>query len=351
MSDPATNIQIEDVLSSIRRLVSEEIGQQPSSAPIKLKKKVEEDAKLVLSPAQKVREDAAEQGQDLWNETEDLAPKEAAPVWWHRDMSKMASLEMSQPLTLDQPVVEAPEPVVQADPVGIDAPETMDVANDIRAPLEGAFAGLEAVKDIHDDEWESPEGAENLDTGVAMEAMPWQGDEDVDQYVAEDEAVELAVGHKESPEVLEDEPSFAEAPRDETAAADDAPFSFRPGERLFERLNSKKMSASHLPDVETVDAAVAEAPEHVEPIEVEPEPEIDLQFDVNESTSLEDELDHDDPLSGAEMSNIFDEDMLRDMVKDIIRQELQGVLGERITRNVRKLVRRELQRAVSDINS
>jgi cell pole-organizing protein PopZ len=39
--------------------------------------------------------------------------------------------------------------------------------------------------------------------------------------------------------------------------------------------------------------------------------------------------------------------MLREMVADIVRQELQGTLGERITRNVRKLVRREIHRALA----
>lgn len=42
----------------------------------------------------------------------------------------------------------------------------------------------------------------------------------------------------------------------------------------------------------------------------------------------------------------LDEDALRDLVADIVRQELQGALGERITRNVRKLVRREINRAL-----
>ena len=40
----------------------------------------------------------------------------------------------------------------------------------------------------------------------------------------------------------------------------------------------------------------------------------------------------------------IDEETLRQMVVDIVRQELQGALGERITRNVRKLVRREIHR-------
>ena len=43
----------------------------------------------------------------------------------------------------------------------------------------------------------------------------------------------------------------------------------------------------------------------------------------------------------------LDEDGLRDLVADIVRQELQGALGERITRNVRKLVRREIYRAMA----
>ncbi|MDW4497122.1 hypothetical protein R5H30_03940 [Sulfitobacter sp. D35] len=45
--------------------------------------------------------------------------------------------------------------------------------------------------------------------------------------------------------------------------------------------------------------------------------------------------------------DLIDEDMLRQLVADIVRSELQGPLGERITRNVRKLVRREIQRALA----
>ncbi|WP_163846109.1 hypothetical protein [Pseudooceanicola aestuarii] len=46
----------------------------------------------------------------------------------------------------------------------------------------------------------------------------------------------------------------------------------------------------------------------------------------------------------------LDEDMLRAIVSDIVREELQGPLGERITRNVRKLVRREIQRSLTAQN-
>jgi hypothetical protein len=50
-------------------------------------------------------------------------------------------------------------------------------------------------------------------------------------------------------------------------------------------------------------------------------------------------------VSGGGMA--FDETVLRDLVRDLIREELQGALGERITRNVRKLVRAELNRALA----
>lgn len=50
--------------------------------------------------------------------------------------------------------------------------------------------------------------------------------------------------------------------------------------------------------------------------------------------------------SGPGLGNL-DEEMLRQLVIDIVRQELQGALGERITRNVRKLVRREIQRELN----
>jgi cell pole-organizing protein PopZ len=41
------------------------------------------------------------------------------------------------------------------------------------------------------------------------------------------------------------------------------------------------------------------------------------------------------------------DEALRDMVRTVIREELQGDLGDRITRNVRKMVRREISRALN----
>ena len=46
------------------------------------------------------------------------------------------------------------------------------------------------------------------------------------------------------------------------------------------------------------------------------------------------------------LREMVDTDAFREMVAQVIREELQGTLGERITRNVRKLVRREINRAL-----
>ncbi len=46
-------------------------------------------------------------------------------------------------------------------------------------------------------------------------------------------------------------------------------------------------------------------------------------------------------------SATLDEDALSELVAQIVRQELQGALGEGITRNIRKMVRREINKALT----
>jgi cell pole-organizing protein PopZ len=62
----------------------------------------------------------------------------------------------------------------------------------------------------------------------------------------------------------------------------------------------------------------------------------------------QDETDK-DPVAAAFGGDdqLMDEEALRELVAEIVRTELQGALGERITRNVRKLVRREIHRALT----
>jgi hypothetical protein len=47
-------------------------------------------------------------------------------------------------------------------------------------------------------------------------------------------------------------------------------------------------------------------------------------------------------------THLIDEDALREIVSELVRAELQGDLGDRITHNVRKLVRREIHSALAN---
>jgi len=66
-----------------------------------------------------------------------------------------------------------------------------------------------------------------------------------------------------------------------------------------------------------------------------------------EHTAAETSSTAEDGLDDVDDSQLLDEEALRDIVSEIVRAELQGALGERITRNVRKLVRREIHRALT----
>lgn len=96
--------------------------------------------------------------------------------------------------------------------------------------------------------------------------------------------------------------------------------------------------------VAELEAAVAESDEEWEP----DGSEIDVQARAlgrlgGEGTA--DQPDEGDPAGGDEA--LIDEESLRELVVEIVRQELQGALGQRITRNVRKLVRQEINRALT----
>lgn len=80
--------------------------------------------------------------------------------------------------------------------------------------------------------------------------------------------------------------------------------------------------------------------ENVRPVaESGPEPESEPESAVDEVQTLVD--------SDGNPLTVLDEDALYEIVRTLIREELQGALGERITRNVRKLVRAEINRALT----
>lgn len=69
----------------------------------------------------------------------------------------------------------------------------------------------------------------------------------------------------------------------------------------------------------------------------------------SQAADEDDDVDEDlfDPLAAANI----DLESLRELVAEIVRDELRGTLGERITRNLRVLVRKEIGRALSTVPS
>ncbi len=289
MSDPVTNVEIEDVLSSIRRLVSED--HRPAAKPETPSPATVDEAgltadlsdKLVLTPALRVAEPAQETGEDAAETAteEPVMPAEhtAEPVDQHPDTSEIVWTESSEETGAEHTAETTPEDI--ENDYGDHRDTDWVVAEDAELPTSGPadlsskIAALEAAmgKQI-DEEWEEETGEE-----AHVDVPTTQDWEDVEAAFATPEAV--AEPNVEMPSFVPDAPAPDAA--DETTAP--------------------------------VGAAASDAT-------------LDENIDVSDDT-------------------IVDEEALRDLVLEIVREELQGAMGERITRNVRKLVRREIHRILA----
>lgn len=246
MPDPMKNTDIEDVLSSIRRLVSYEPANARPAEPVPPK----QPDRLVLTPALRV------------NVGEDPAPE--------------AADEGTSARVVPAEFIHRAEPAVSKVP----APGQS---------LEDRIADLEAAVSQACEDWE-PDGSE---AGA-------------NDYPTSYPAIEP----QHRPRMHLAEPEAARA-----RASEPAPAAVEP----------------------VVDAAEdAVAPEAIEQVALDAGAD-DLAARA-ETTAM---------AAAASMppGNV-DHEHLREVVRQIIREEFQGALGERITRNVRKLVRREINRAL-----
>lgn len=383
MSDPATNSEIEDVLSSIRRLVSGETRKAPALAV-----EAEKD-KLVLTPALRVE------------------PKqEARPV----ADEPVAEDTAEVPLTLMDPIEE---------PAQVETPAG-DSAFAGRSELEAKIAELEALISGQSSDWEPDEGDEQAtalplradeepdvaegDDDGAEEAQDWQSEETAawadpaeDVQVEEPEADEQAEADESfSAEQFWSEDDGAADPQEDHTAEDDEDYDAAEdvaaeGDETVDEWSVEEDQSDDAEAWTTEEDAVEDADEWAAEESVD-----DHQFDAEDSAPVEEaasaislvkavvqnadpepeEMDesrdepvattqtehHDDAgeefeddvfadhLFADDDSPILDEEMLREMVAEIVRQELQGALGERVTRNVRKLVRREIHRALASLD-
>lgn len=318
MSDPVTNVEIEDVLSSIRRLVSNEDRiTTPPVSPGPEAEQAREPTRLVLTPSLRV-DDGAPADSDDGDDAAQAAPH-ADDAWDgaalhddeqddsdhddtdHGDTGHDGSGAATAPdidtadWRDDHPDAAGDDDwqEMQDDPGDLaesghdDAPlhaaadnRIVDRAGELRARV----AELEAAVAGRPDQWEPDGDSTDANAGGPVDPLPWEDFAPDD--LARDDVADTAKAEPEA-EGLAREPeatvAVEQAPRDDALAA-----------------------------AATDDAGV---------------------FDDDDLMDSDDE--------------VLDEDALRDLVAEIIRQELQGALGERITRNVRKLVRREIHRALA----
>ncbi|MGP6087911.1 hypothetical protein [Antarctobacter jejuensis] len=225
----------------------------------------------------------------------DTQPEPATPVEALPDLAEMTP-EAAEPFPEDQDVSASAEPLDVSDSLEftdtIEAEEKIYLEDNIE-PLEAAHPEVL--------ETATPDEVREFEAEVAKAAF------DPSDLTPEENAVDPEVGEDPSPV----EPASVEVGPEQ--ADTELPDSELSGAAFLRHGSSPSIDwEDHLPAAQEPAA--------------EPEPPAE-----REAASLPAEMD---------------EEALQDLVANIVRQELQGVLGERITRNVRKLVRREIHRVL-----
>ena len=325
MSDPVSNHDIEDVLTSIRRLVAQgnaEIKQETRQEPTVLRNVESEpmSERFVLTPAFRVEDAVADSPQQGNLQTPPTFIRTAEPVVEAED-------------TVLEPEIFWTEEI---EPAPLTRPDASD-----RASLEATIAELEAAVTHAPDEWE-PDGSEEFFessvTSAFLHKLDARNAKTPEETVTE--AVAEHIAETISEEIAESLP-FEEATFDKVEASFEAeaePVAEETVVEIVEAVVREEPTFAHArfeevydPIAEaTADAAEAETGD-VYGDELAPDPEPDLGTVGN-------------PVGGQ----LVDPDALRALVGEMIREELQGEMGERITRNVRKLVRREINRVITE---
>ena len=413
MSDPVTNSEIEDVLSSIRRLVMESSASVPAPArtgvaarsvpaepsrPAILRPALTaagvpaepvadlagDDGRLILTPALRVADDPVPPSADdpplrldgAPNALDDLAAL-ASDSWPALDLSRVSVSTLSPPdpdvaptpeATPDVPPADGPdrlaataaglEAAVQStpgdfEPDGSEAPAAATIPVFRHRHHLSVVAGGDADHLITGDD-AVPEPKESAATLPDLSILPAG---DVAASDAPDGLPPSTAPHRDSlapdtlhPDALDPDALHPDAPApdaplfDTRALGAEEPFRFTapstdaaqvgPGDVILAALAASAVPA---PGVLS-DPGDPAAPEPMFHRRARPAPSSAQDSDDNFEAQL-------DAYLGTDPTH--DEATLRRIVAEVVREELQGALGERITRNVRKLVRREIYRVLN----
>lgn len=402
MSDPVKNHELEDVLSSIRRLVSEDGygGSTPENtddiptevAEVAIGRKLPnapETDKLVLTEAFLVSEsettDLVENrisavetlvlGQDQSINLSDDAGTFEAPSGDVLVLNSVFDGLHSEDDTPDETITEVSseddtlaEDINDDEPDDINGEETLaenDVEKDARDDVSDTVEVTEETAEAYENSDADDRDDAPVDDVVEYASLDEDSEPDVDDVTVDDmdephaHAVELEP-EQIQPLSLQDSDQIEDAITLETdeSASVEQQFSEPSGLAHTVAELEAVISAQNddwEPDGSEEDGATPD----IEPLEWRSEATRGAKvFDMPRAEAaptmpgFQGETELDDIDYGLEDFSeddapFLDEAALRDMVSDIVRQELQGPLGERITRNVRKLVRREIHRILA----
>ena len=249
MSEPMSAVEIEDVLSSIRRLVSDDLRPAPRGAAAVAEG--DTGGKLILTPALRVVQ------------------------------------EGGRTSASDDPAIEA--------------------------VVAGVGAAVDARAEDWAEDWESETGDQ---TPGFAEAPLWEDAEEA------------------APEPAPEPPlQFHAHPRATLLTeADRVPGWAQEGEEDETPQPARWTAATLEPDAAWADEAEAHVLQELSDHVAAAAPLDDMQEALDEA--------------GYDTAT-YDDEALRDLVRELIVEELQGPLGARITRNIRKLVRAEIARALA----
>lgn len=285
MSEPLSAVEIEDVLSSIRRLVSDDMR------PAAPRNAAEGDSgKLILTPALRVVQETPARPADPAIE------------------SVVAGLGAAVDARAEDWESETGDPAPAASSASIESEWDVPAAPMAEA-AEAEFAEAE------------PEEAEVLT--LQFHARP--------RSVLEHPAAEHTVSEEEAPEAAFAEEVVADAgAAGASEPAAPVPGWAQDGEDEAPATDPRWAEATIEPDSAWADAAEAEILEELSD-------EIAAAAPMDRVAEAAEEAGYD----------AYEDEALRELVRDLIVEELQGPLGARITRNIRKLVRAEIARALA----
>ncbi len=324
MSEALSSTEIEDVLSSIRRLVSDDL--RPTSRPAVAGQAQLAGDKLILTPALRV----------------------VAPV-----TPLAAQPPMFVPYPRHDPIadVAGPDPVRRQG----EGPEQVG--------LDQVVASLGAAVDAQSTEWEAETGDVSPEFAEHLPVDAWNLPQiDTTQ-------IDITQPDITQPGAAQPDTTQPGAAQPETAALAEASplaaglgtaqnFVFSSGGDVEEVILATAATPDPIPGWAQQDDSAAQDGDdavYVSPTPygtLEPDPAWADAAEASVIAALSSEAPP-LPEQGAaslqpeDEAMLFNEDVLRELVRDILREELAGKMGERITRNIRKLVRAEIARSLA----